>query len=102
MPEIKTETTNEGPEWTESFHFSPIMDKRNLGQREDQSPTVTEAIGINQSEMASLKPHSDMITIFQCMMQEQRRRDYERNRADEKRNQQRREDEERRQEMLTK
>ncbi len=81
MPEIKTETTNEGPvEWTESFHFSPIMDKRNLGQREsnvteDQSPTVTEAIGNNQSEMASLKPHSDMITIFQCMMQEQRRRD---------------------------
>ncbi len=52
--------------------------------------------------MASLKPHSDMITMFQCMMQEQRRRDEERKRDDEKRNKQRREDEERRQEMLTK
>ncbi len=108
LPEIKTETANEGPvEWTESFHFSPIMDKRSLGQREsnvteDQLPAVTEAIGSNQFEMASVEPHSDMITMFQCMMQEQRRRDEERKRDDDKRNQQRREDEERRQEMLTK
>ncbi len=60
VPEITTETTNEGTvEWTESFHFLPIMDKRNLGQREsnvmeDQSPAVTEAIDSNQFEMASL------------------------------------------------
>ncbi len=42
-----------------------------------------------------------MITMFQCMMREQRCRDEGRKRIDEKWDQQRREDEERKQEMLT-
>ncbi len=77
LPEIKTETANEGPvEWTESFHFSPIMDKRSLGQREsnvmeDQLPAVTEAIGSNQFEMASVEPHS--VSVYDARTKTSRR-----------------------------